>query len=113
LGEAKKKIINSVGRRSEMNKNNGYLWKVVTVSCSNPCFSSYIYSHEKRCRSVFLKLFYSIASFSLSTRRFGTPKPDKANTSEFKEFYLKKKLNSGTKSLIADLSNCVTALRFR
>ena len=40
--------------------------------------------------SVFLKHFYSIAPFSLSTRRFGPPSLLKQTQgSRFKEFYLK------------------------
>jgi len=35
---------------------------------------------QRAFRTVFLKLFYSIAPFSLSTRRFRPSKPDKANT---------------------------------
>jgi len=47
---------------------------------------------------VFLKLFYSIAPFSFSTRRFCSPSLIKqAQGSKFKEFYLMKALNSWTK----------------
>jgi len=46
-------------------------------------------------KPVFLKLFYSIATFSLSTRRFRPPSLMKQTQgSKFKEFYLKKALNS-------------------
>ena len=47
---------------------------------------------------MFLKLFYSIAPFSLSTRRFRPPNLIKQTQgSKLKEFYLKKVLNSWTK----------------
>jgi len=46
-------------------------------------------------KPVFLKLFYSIATFSLSTRRFRPPSLMKQTQGKkFKEFYLKKALNS-------------------
>ena len=49
---------------------------------------------------MFLKRFYSIAPFSLSTRRFRPPSLIKQTQgSRFKEFYLKKVLNSWTKPL--------------
>jgi len=51
-------------------------------------------------RPVFLQLFYSIAPFSLSKRRFRPPSLLKQTQgSKFKEFYLKKVLNSWTKPL--------------
>jgi len=49
---------------------------------------------------VFLKLFYSIAPLSLSTRRFRSPSLIKqTQDSKFKDFYLWKVLNSWTKPL--------------
>jgi len=49
---------------------------------------------------VLLKHFYSIAPFSLSTRRFRPPSLEKQTQgSRFKEFYLKKVLNSWIKPL--------------
>jgi len=46
-------------------------------------------------RSVFLKLLYSIAPFSLLTRRFRTPSLIKQTQGiNFNEFHLKKLINS-------------------
>ena len=77
---------------------SGVEWDFIKASMSfcttlNPATKA-----SKPSKAVFLKRFYFIALFSISTRGFRPPSMTKwTKGSKFKEFYLKKVLNSWTK----------------